>query len=796
MSAPEDAIYEFGPFRLDTAQRRLLREGCVIALQPRPFDILLTLVRNSHRVVLKADLMSAVWGKTVVEESNLTQNIFVLRKALGDPDSGRRYIITIPGRGYQFAENVRIAPANGIPASQVPSKESIVGEQLKPIPPLARPRWQVKPFYIFAIVTASVLAAFASGYLYFKHARRLSDQDAVVLADFTNSTGDPVFDDTLKTALRISLQQSPFLSLLSDSEGARTLEQMTRPPDAILTPEVALELCMRTGSKAYIVGSIGTLGGQYVIGLRAVDCQSRDVLAEELATATAKENVLDALGNAASKLRAELGESLVTVKKFDVPLERATTSSLEALQAYSLAAKISRQKGAVAALPYDKRAVDLDPNFAVGYWAMGMDYANLGELGRSSEYFTKAFNLRAHASERERFWITSYYYRDVTGELFKSAQTSQDEIASFPRDPSAYDYLGGVLGNLGQYAKAAIVAGEAAKLAPNTVVPYENLANDALALQRFDEARRVIQQAQALHLDDAALHNALYGLAFLKEDAAAMAAEQQWFAGQLEYESWGLALGSDTEAHAGRLDAARGLMRLAVRAAIRDDDNENGALYLSNAAILEAAYGNTTQAQLLAAESLQIAPGSGNVAAEAAVAYAMAGEGTQAEALAKDLATRYPLSTHMQSLWLPTIEAGLELKRSQPAAALHGLEAASTVDLAQIPFVNNLSCLYSVYLRGTAYLETGKATAAAAEFQRILDHSGIVWNCWTGALARLGLARANSSQASHSQGASAAAARARALAHYEAFLKSWANADPDIPILKSARAEYASLRGV
>jgi eukaryotic-like serine/threonine-protein kinase len=795
MSAPDDTVYEFGPFRLDTAQRLLLRDGCIIPLQPRPFDILLALVRNSHRVVLKGDLMSTVWGKTVVEESNLSQNIFVLRKALGDAQGGRRYIITVPGRGYRFAETVRLTPEIGVPVPQGPLEEPPLGEaQNAPHSP-TRPKRPSPHLYLGAAAAVFVLAAAGGGYLHFKHARRLTDQDTIVLADFTNSTGDAVFDDTLKTALRVSLRQSPFLNLLSDSEGARILQQMTRPPNTKLTPELARELCLRAGSKAYVAGSIGTLGQQYVLGLTAVNCQSRDPLAQELVTATAKENVLDALGTAASKLRSELGESLATVQKFDVPLERATTSSLEALQAYSLSAKVSRQKGAMAALPYGQRALDLDPNFALGYWAMGLDYANMGELGRSSEYFTKAFQLREHASEREKLWITAYYYRDVTGELGKSAQTSQEAIATFPRDPAAYDYLGGVLGNLGQYEKAAVIAAEAVRLLPDAVVPYENLANDALALQHFDEARAVIQQAQGRQLDDAALHNALYGLAFLRADSAAMAEQQQWFAGQLEYESWGLALGADTEAFAGRLDAARALTRRAVQAAVRDDDKENAAVYLTNAAVLEAAYGNTAEARHLAAESLKLAPGSANVAAEAALAFALAGDPVQAETLTKDLAARYPWNTHLQSLWLPTIQAGLALYSNHPAAALNALQAASSVDLAQIPFVNNLSCLYSVYLRGTAQLELGHATAAAAEFQRVLDHSGIVWNCWTGALADLGVARANAFEAKHSQGAGAEAARVGALAHYQAFFKRWANADPDIPILKSAKAEYLTLRG-
>ena len=413
----------------------------------------------------------------------------------------------------------------------------------------------------------------------------LTEKDTIVLADFANSTGDAIFDDTLKTALNVSLRQSPFLNVLSDSEVAKTLQLMTRPADTKLTPEVARELCQRAGSKAYLAGSIGSLGSEYVLGLKAVNCQSGDTLAEEQVTAASKEKVLDTLGEAASKLRGELGESLATVQKFDVPLEQATTSSLEALKAYSLGRKAANEKGPAAALPYDQRAIELDPNFAMGYWAVGSDYSNLGELGRASEYFTKAFQLREHASEREKLAIAADYYRNVTGELDKAAQTYQEEIESYPRDSAAYGNLGIVYGAQGQYEKAAEVTRQACALHRISVAHYGNLANYALALQRFDEARQIIHEAQARKLDDFILHNALYALAFLGADSAAMAEQQQWFAGKPDYENFGLALASDTEAYAGHLGKARELTKRAVDSAIRADSKENGAIWQANAAL-------------------------------------------------------------------------------------------------------------------------------------------------------------------------------------------------------------------
>ena len=644
-------------------------------------------------------------------------------------------------------------------------------------------------------VPVLLVALLVVGGLYYRsrQSKRLTDKDTIVLADFANSTGDAIFDDTLKTALTVSLRQSPFLNVLSDSEVTKTLQLMTRPASTKLTPEVTRELCQRAGSKAYIAGSIGSLGSEFVLGLKAVNCQSGDTLAQEQVTAASKEKGLDTLGEAASKLRGELGESLATVQNFDVPLEQATTPSLEALKAYSLGIKASHE-GSAAALPYSQRAIELDPNFALGYRAVGIDYSNLGEVGRASEYFTKAFQLREHASEREKLAITGNYYRSVTGELDKAAQTYQEEIESYPRQAVAYGSLGTVFAAQGQCEKAAEITRQALRLAPDAVIEYEGLASYALALQRFDETRQIIHEAQARKMDDDALHNALYALAFLGVDSAAMTEQQQWFAGKPEYENEGLALASDTEAYGGHLGKARELTKRAVDSAVRADNKESGAIWQANAALQQAAYGNAAEARQSAAGALKLAPATQGAESEAALAFAMAGDTARAESLAQDLGRRFPLDTQMQALWLPAIQAQLALDRKNPASALDALPAASPIELGNIPFINNVSCLYHVYVRGEAYLAAGQGSAAAAEFQKILDHSGIVWNCWTGALARLGVARANALQAKTTQGADADAARVRALAAYKDFLTLWKDADPDIPILKQAKAEYAKLR--
>jgi eukaryotic-like serine/threonine-protein kinase len=642
-----------------------------------------------------------------------------------------------------------------------------------------------------------VIALVAGGLYYRSYLSKpkpLTDKDTIVLADFDNKTGDPVFDDTLKTALNVSLNQSPFLNVLSDSNVAKTLKLMTRPPDTRLTPDVARELCQRAGSKAYIAGSIASIGAQYVLGLKVTNCQSGDALAQEQATAPSKEKVLDTLGAAASKLRGELGESLASVQKLDTPLEQATTSSLEALQAYSLGAKAFREGGPTADLPYSQRAIALDPSFAMGYLGVGNDYNDLSQTGRARDYFTKAFQLREHASEREKLVISADYFRNVTGELDKSAQTDYESLANYPRDSRPYNELGVTYSAEGNYEKAEEAMRQRLALAPDNITSYDNLANIQLALQHFDEAKQVIAQAHAHKLDDVVGRNALYGAVFLLGDSSGMAEQQQWFAGRPE-ENFGLSLASDTEAYVGHLGNARKLTQRSLDSGIHADSKETGAIWLENSALREAAFGNLTQAKQEGAEGLKLVPTSQGVTVEAALALAMAGDLSRAESLAQDLNKRYPLDTQVQSLWLPATRAQLALDRKNPAAAITSLQPAlPPIEYGQIAFVANLSCLYPTYIRGEAYLAAGQGTQAAAEFQKILDHSGIVWNCWTGALAHLGVARANALQAKTSQGADADAARVRALAAYKDFLTLWKDADPDIPIYKQAKAEYAKLQ--
>jgi eukaryotic-like serine/threonine-protein kinase len=650
-----------------------------------------------------------------------------------------------------------------------------------------------KPIMVAAAIAVVVLA---TGYfLYFRshHPKLLTAKDSVMLADFANTTSDPIFDDTLKTALMMALQQSPFLNLLPESKVAEALQSMNTAPDAKLTAERTRDLCQRAGGKVYIAGSIARAGSEFALALKAVDCHSGDLLAQEQVTAPDEEKILDMLGNAASKLRGDLGEPPATLQKYDLPLARITTSSLEALKAYTLGGIAGRQQGDAAALPHDQRAIQLDPNFAAGYMAIGEDYSGLGETGRASEYFAKAFQLREHASDRARLAITAAYYLNATGELDKAAQAFEEEIENYPGQCEGCVDLGIIYCAQGQYDKAIEITRRAQQIDPNRVPPYDNLAVFYLASQRLSEAKQTIQDARNHKLDDSQLHSASYAIAFLEHNSDAMAQELSWLKTNPAAENTGLALASDTEAYAGHLAKARELTEKAIASAIQNDNRENAAIWQAVAAQREAAFGNAAEGDRAAAEALKISPASQPAKSESGLAFAIAGSAARADLLVQELDKAAPLNTQMQELWLPTIRAQAELSRGNPLSAVHAFHA-SAIELGAILFGENLSCLYPAYVRGEAYLAAGQGSAAGVEFQKILDHDGLVWNCWTGALAHLGIARANVLQANASQGADADAARVRALTAYKDFLMLWKDADPEIPVLKQVKAEFAKLQ--
>jgi eukaryotic-like serine/threonine-protein kinase len=781
-------IARFGPYELDLEKGVLRKYGLPIKIQGKPLAVLSVLIENAGEIVSRDDLRRELWPEnTFVDfDKNLSTAVNKLRDALCDRAGEGQCVETIPRRGYRFRAAVEIVAVAEAPATQSP----VV------VPSAPQKRWNLKGSLV-ALAAALVLVMAAALYYLSRPSRHLTEKDTVVLTDFDNSTGDPVFDDTLRTALAVSLRQSPFINVLPDSQVASTLKLMARATGTKVTPDIARDLCLRTGSKAYLANAIGSLGTEYVLQLKAVNCKSGATLAEQQITASSKDKVVEALGKATVKLRSQVGESLATVQRFDVPLEQATTSSLEALKAYSIAQKTARENGAARSLPFAQRAIELDPSFAMAYAAAGVHYFNLAEPARAAEYLTKAFQLRDHASERERLRITAAYYSSVTGELDKAGRTYQEQISEYPRDIAAYNNLGIVLAQQGLYQQAADITKQGIRIEPTQVTLDENLTGYLLALGRYDEARQLIREQQPHKPDNYIFPAALYALAFLSSDSQERAKQQQWFATAPEYETFGLALESDTQAFSGHLRNARELTDRAISSASHSDRKETGAIWEAWAAEREAAFGNAAEARWLASEALRISPASQGVQVEAALAFASAADSAKAEGLIQGLMQHFPLDTQTQSLWLPAIRAQLELDKKDPASALTALATVvAPLEFGAIAFGANASgsCLYPNYLRGQTYLTMGQGNTAAAEFQKILDHKGIVWNCWKGVVAHLGVARANALQARILQGVDADAARVRALAAYKDFLTLWKDADPEIPILKQAKAEYAKLQ--
>lgn len=797
--------FQFGDFQVDPLTRTLRRREEVVTLNRRAFDVLVYLVQNPGRLLTRDELLKSVWPDTFVDENSLAQSISTLRRALEEKPGDNSYIVTLPGRGYQFVAQVKVLASNlaipqdgtvvegthatGLVLQRETIRTSIATSELPALPP--HRKWTR-----VVIIALCLIVILLGGALYrLKHrpAHRLTEQDTVVLADVTNRTADPVFDDTLKTALSIALDQSPLLNTLSDNKIRTTLQLMARPIDTKITSEVAREICQRAGGKALIAGSIVQLGSQYVLTLEASSCQDGETMAREQVTAPAKEKVLDALGTAASKLRSELGESLATVQKFDVSLPQATTSSLEALKAYSLGQKVLYQRDAASAPQYFERALELDPNFAMAYAELGITYYTLSQPGRARENVAKAFQLRNRVSERESLNISAIYYGYGTGETEKGIEALQELIEIYKRGGS-YNGLADLYTRLGQYEKSAEAARMLLTLDPDNKFGFVNLALDDLALQNFSDMRQVIHQAQTRSSDTYFLHDYSYTLSFLQGDSAGMEEQQRWFAAHPIYANYGLAQAAFTEAYAGHVEKARELTRAAADSAMRSDNQENAAMYRAHAALQEAAYGYSAEARQSAAEALKLAPGNPNVAVQAALAFAMTSETARASSLLQDMEERFSLDTPLQLLGLPAIEAQLELGRSKPDLALKTLQAGLPIEFANTPFTTkNTSCLYPTYIRGQAYLAARQGAAAASEFQKIVDHKGIVGNCWTGVLAHLGIGRANALRSATSQGDEASAARTHATDAYKTFLTLWKDADPDVPILKEAKAEYARL---
>jgi serine/threonine protein kinase/Flp pilus assembly protein TadD len=633
---------------------------------------------------------------------------------------------------------------------------------------------------VISLAAIACAALAAVGYIYLHRPRRLTDKDTIVLADFVNTTGDAVFDDTLRQGLAVQLEQSPFLSLISDQQIQQTLRLMGQPPDKKLTPEVGRELCERTESAAVLEGSIAQIGSQYNLILKAVNCTTGESIASTEARANDKNHVLDALGNAAAEIRNKLGESLSTVQKFDTPLERATTPSLEALQAYSLGLKTIREKGDYAgAVALSQQAIKLDSNFAAPYALLGIIYSNIGESSLAAENMRKAFDLRDRVSEQEKLALEPAYRKVVLGDLEKARQGFELWAQTYPRDWEPRDQLGAIYRIFGRYDKSLEEYREALRLAPESGGEYANVVSVYRALNRLEEARATANEAQAKNLDSPGLHGELYFIAFLQSDAVGMEQQIAWSADKPEMEVALLANEADTAAYSGRMGSARAFSRRAVGAAEHAEAKETAAGYEADAALREALVGNAAEARQRAAAALGLSSGP-DVQYEAALSLALAGDAARAHALADQLGTRFPENTVVQVNYLPTLRAQIALSRKDAPKAIEILQAATPYELGNVVG----GALNPIFVRGEVYLAAHQGREAAVEFQKILDHRGVVVNAPIGALAHLGLARAYALEANI----------AKARAAYHDFLSLWKDADLDVPVLKQSKAEYAKLR--
>ncbi len=629
-----------------------------------------------------------------------------------------------------------------------------------------------------------VIAAAGAAYFFLHHRTpKLTERDTIVLADFTNTTGDPVFDGALRQGLSAQLEQSPFLSLISDQRISQTLSLMGHPKDARLTKEVSREVCQRTASAATIEGSISSLGSQYVLGLNAINCRTGDLLAEELETAKGKEQVLTALGDAATKLREKLGESLASVKKYEAPPENVTTPSLEALQAYGLGYKtfdVTNDIG--AAIPLFQRAISLDPNFAMAYLLSAESYFALSEPIQAAGNMRKAYALRERTSEREKLAISSIYELLVTGNL-ESARTRLKLWAqTYPRDDQPQAWLWLVYVQLGELENFLRAGQEAVKLNAGSANNYVNLVYAYQWVNLLDEAKATAQEAKTHNVYSPWTPLVLYVIDFLQHDAAGMEREAAAEMGKPSLENQMLFLESETAAYGGEFAKARELTERAADSAQRADLRETAAEYLAHAAIREALAGDAAMAKQPAQAALAMANGK-NVEAFSAIALGVAGDSAQAGQLAAELAKRFPEDTIVQFDYLPMIRAAIALRSSEPSKAVEALAPAAPYELGYTNGALTFA-LYPIYLRGAGYLEAKQGTAAAAEFQKILDYPGVVGNEPIGALAHLGLGRAYA----------LAGDSAKAKSAYQDFLALWKNADPDLPILQQAKTEYAKLK--
>ena len=761
----------FADFTVDTRAGKLKRNGIEVRLQDQPFQILAQLTHRAGEVVTRDELRRQVWpSDTFVDfDNSLNTAINKIREALGDAAEAPRFIETLPRRGYRFIAPVEISPSVIRLLELAPPAE--------PVKPVHR-RWLIVPGTLLVVIALAGLGYWAKQHF----AQHLTDKDTIVLADFENATGDPEFDDTLKQALAVQLQQSPFLSLISDQQARETMRFMDRSPNEHVVDAAAQEVCERQGGKAVLQGAIRSLGSHYVLTLNTVNCQTGASLGAEQAEVESKERVLAALGGMVSRMRTKLGESLAFVEKYDTPVEEATTSSLDALRSYSLGVNEQEKGNAAGAIPFLMRAIELDPRFALAYMRLYIADWDIGEYESGTEAATKAFELREHVSERERLAITALYHDIVTGDLEKVIQADELWARTYPREAIPHSSLAIDYSLIGSYERALDQSKEVIRLAPRSTSGYGNLAIAERGLNHWNESRAALEQLVSIGAESEA-YCWLPVVAFAQGDHPALRKYLEIGAKKVQaseiptfqFNQAGMA------AFEGRLQAAREMVDAAVGSANQVGLKQNQPAMLAQEARWEAQMGNLQRAEQRATFAAKQARGI-DVELNAALALALAGDLKSAKNLADDLERTHPQDTILHAVSMPLIQAAIALQLSDAASALKILKVPERYELGVGLYY--FPALMPTYMRGQAYLKLRDGPRAAAEFQKILDHRGSGPTSLNYVLAQLGFGRANALAGNVKQ----------AKVAYQDFFTLWKDADPDIPILREAKTEYAKLQ--
>jgi len=763
--APLVTILQFGVFSLDLDTGELRKAGVRLKLQKQPFQILKVLLERPGELITREELRSEIWSEdTFVDfDNSLNTAINKLRDTLGDTSSSPRFIETVPRRGYRFIVPVTSNGHQTVPAAMAPESK--------------RANWKI-------LVPALALVLAVAGLAwYLRQARSPVERAPIVLGGFVNHTGDPVFDGTLRQGISVQLEQSPFLRFISDEQIHETLRMMGRASSDELTPEVTREVCQRTNAAVAFAGAIDLIGTRYALSLRAVDCANADLLASAGAEAEDKDHVLNALSNLATSMRQKLGESLTSIRQYNVPLLSATTASLEALRCYTEAIRLlSKNFDYTGSLSWFQKAIELDPNFAMANWAIGDVYAILGETNSAVVYTRKAFELRDAVSVREKALIEANYYYYVVGDVEKARRSCEFLVKLYPYS-DAHNSVAAFAETIGQYDVGLREYQEALRLAPQSSFLYRDVAYTYLVLDRVEDASAMVEKARA-GASDANFTALLYSMAFYRNDRSEMTRQVASAAGKPEIEDLLLALDADTAAYLGQMGRARALSRRATESAERAGKKETSASYYAASAVREALFGKSSAAQQHAAIAAR-KPAGRDVAYGVALAFLYAGGLNRGRALTEEFAKRFPEDTIVKCNYLPTLRGKIAVMHSNPQQAIDLLAPTVPCELG-LPVYSyyNWPNLYPAYVRGEAYLSARRGPEAAAEFKKLLTHRGIVLNEPIGALAHLQLGRALVLSGDIENGRAA----------YGAFLALWKDADSDIPILKEAKAEYAKLR--